>query len=165
MARNRESGGTPSTHEARAAALRAVDLAALRIGRHLSLIAGTGHKQAGQLDRVSYTILIRLADDPLTLKDLSHVLGVDISTVNRRTARLVRSGMLERFTDPEGRLVRRFRLTDAGQRLLARERQANLQGIGIALKDWSADDLEDLTRLLDRLNSSLEDASGLRWKV
>lgn len=137
-----------------------MEIAALLIGRHLSLITNPDRRHVGRLDRVSYTLLTRLAADPLTIADLSRVLGVDLSTVNRRTAGLVRAGVLERFPDPDGGIARRFRLTAAGRRLLVAEQRANLRGLGMALRDWSASDLADLAQTARTLQP--QSGGGLR---
>jgi DNA-binding MarR family transcriptional regulator len=155
----------PAPDETEVAELRAVELAAMLIGRHLSLLTSPDRRRAGRLDRVSYTLLTRLEADPLTLAELGRVLGIDVSTVNRRTAGLVEAGVLERFPDPDGGIARRFRLTPVGRRLLASEQRVNLRALGTALDGWSAEDLAELARLLGRFNHSLEDASGLRWEA
>lgn len=56
-----------------------------------------------------------LATGPLSMSDLARRLGISPSTVTRNLQRLEKSGLVERFADPDDARVARVRLTDAGR--------------------------------------------------
>ncbi|MFD4181542.1 MarR family winged helix-turn-helix transcriptional regulator [Rhodococcus sp. NPDC058514] len=116
------------------------------------------------LDRSAYLLLYRLEiSEPMTLKELADAFGLDVSTVNRQTAALVRHGLAERILDPQGGTARRLRPTDRGLRELRSDRQHNVDGITSLVADWDETDRRDLVSLLRRLNEQIEERQGLNW--
>ncbi|BCK54211.1 MarR family winged helix-turn-helix transcriptional regulator [Nocardia wallacei] len=117
-----------------------------------------------RLERSAYLLLSRLAiAGPMSIGQLSDAFGLDASTLNRQTAALVRSGLVERIPDPEGGMARKFRITDEGEQRLAAERKANVDGLGRVMKDWSADDVATFAGYLQRLNTDIERIDGRPW--
>ena len=57
-----------------------------------------------RLERSAYTLLSRIdAQGPMSLGELSDALGLDVSTLNRQTAAMTKSGYVERVAGPRGR--------------------------------------------------------------
>ncbi|WP_345344615.1 MarR family winged helix-turn-helix transcriptional regulator [Rhodococcus olei] len=132
------------------------------LARHTALVNKS--LSAQELDRSAYLLLSRLEiSDPMTLKELADAFGLDISTVNRQTAALLRHGLAEKIPDPDGGAARRLRPTTAGLAALGRDRTRNIDGINALVGDWDERDRRDLVALLRRLNEGIERRQGLHW--
>jgi DNA-binding MarR family transcriptional regulator len=132
--------------------------------RYLSIVTASDRRRPGRLDRAGYILLSQLESTTLAISDLSEIMGLDVSTINRRTASLMADRVIERIPDPAGGMARHFRITSQGRRLLASEREANRLGLRQMLVDWRAQDLSELARLLGQLNHSIEASSGLQLR-
>ncbi len=116
------------------------------------------------LDRSAYVLLTRLeADEPLTLKQLAETFRVDVSTINRQVAAMLRNGLVERIPDPEGGMARKFRPTPHGLERLAADRDHSRAGTRRVVADWPEDHVEELVALLSRFNRSVENLEGVSW--
>ncbi|WP_018656289.1 MarR family transcriptional regulator [Actinomadura flavalba] len=134
------------------------------LGRHAAIGAVRDGASTGRLERSAYLLLRRIdAEGPLTIGQLAAAFGLDVSTVNRQTAAMLRSGVVERIPDPDGGMARKFRITAEGARRLDRDRQWAMGGLSRVLSGWDAADVTDLTRLLTLLNTSIEDREGRPW--
>ncbi|MFE3291349.1 MarR family winged helix-turn-helix transcriptional regulator [Rhodococcus sp. NPDC059234] len=141
-----------------------------RLEREISLLArhtalANKNRVAGQdLDRSAYLLLSRLElSEPMTLKDLADAFGLDVSTVNRQTAALLRQGLAERIADPAGGTARKLRPTAEGLRMLRSDRQRTITGIDALVTDWDERDRQSLVALLRRMNEEIERRQGLSW--
>lgn len=140
-----------------------VEYETMLLGRHFTMTAramgGEGH-----LDNSSYVLLTRIRlEGPLSLRQLSETFGLDVSTLNRKTGALVRLGLLERISDAEGGIARKFRLTEEGHDLLDVERTTLIRGLDRLLADWDADDVAALAAYLKRFNTTIERLAGRPW--
>lgn len=116
------------------------------------------------LDRSAYLLLSRLEiGEPMTLRELSEAFGLDVSTVNRQTAALVRQGLAERIADADGGTARRLRPTERGLAALRSDRDQNVEGVTSLVSDWDDQDRRDLVTLLRKLNEKIEERQGLNW--
>lgn len=138
-----------------------VEFETMVLSRHMLTRA---RRSESRLDGNGYLLLTRLqVQGPMSLPQLSEAFGLDVSTLNRQTAALLRAGLVERIADPEGGLARKFRLSEAGERDLDAERARNREGLGRVLGDWSEDDVELLAELLRRYNGAIETRDGRPW--
>lgn len=142
-----------------------IEYEAMLFGRHLAALpAGRSRRKGGLLDQSAYTLLSLLdAGGPASLAELAAATGLDVSTLNRQTAALRRSGLAERFDDPEGGQARKLRLSDDGRRLLAEERAASQALLADLLAGWPEGDRVQFAELLVRYNRVIEDRSGRHW--
>ncbi|GAB2494990.1 MarR family winged helix-turn-helix transcriptional regulator [Promicromonospora xylanilytica] len=142
-----------------------IEYEAMLFGRHLATLpAGRSRRKGGRLDQSAYTLLSLLdAGGPASLAELAAATGLDISTLNRQTAALRRTGLAERFEDPDGGQARKLRLSDDGRRLLAEEREASQELLADLLADWPEQDQAQLAELLTRYNRVIEERSGRHW--
>ncbi|TQF68788.1 MarR family transcriptional regulator [Rhodococcus spelaei] len=133
------------------------------LARHTALV--NKNRVVGQdLDRSAYLLLGRLElSEPMTLKDLADAFGLDVSTVNRQTAALLRQGLAERIADPDGGTARKLRPTAEGLRVLQSDRQRNVDGIDALVAEWDERDRRDLVALLRKLNEEIEQRQGVSW--
>jgi DNA-binding MarR family transcriptional regulator len=141
-------------------------IAALEV--ELSLLArhflhSSQHSPERLLDRSGYQLLSRLELGPLTLKQLAEAFRLDASTVNRQVNALLRAGLVERIPDPAGAVAKVLRPTDKGLDLLHRDRTVAQEQIAQVLDGWKRQDRDDLRRLLEKLNTSIEALEGRPW--
>ncbi|GAA4975408.1 MarR family winged helix-turn-helix transcriptional regulator [Yinghuangia aomiensis] len=140
-----------------------VEYETMLLGRHFIMTARAKGDE-GFLDSSSYVLLSRLRiQGPMSLRLLSEAFGLDVSTLNRKTAALQRDGLLERIPDDEGGIARKFRLTAEGERRLDHERSATVNGLEKVLEDWSAEDVARFADYLLRFNRRVEDLVGRPW--
>ncbi|WP_194830004.1 MarR family winged helix-turn-helix transcriptional regulator [Nocardia sp. XZ_19_231] len=124
----------------------------------------TVQRPSTMLERSAYLLLSRLqAEGPMSIGQLSHAFGLDNSTMNRQTAVLLGSGLVERFPDPDGGLARKFRITADGGMRLDIERAQRIAGIDGILQDWTPEEVAELARSLRRFNHDIEQRSGQVW--
>ena len=110
-----------------------------------------------QLDRSAYIIMARLFDaGPQSIGQLADAFGLDVSTINRQTAAVVRTELVERIADPDGGMARKFVLTDAGRQRFVEHRDWNDRGLRAVLADWNGRDVERLAALLERFSSDID---------
>jgi len=114
-------------------------------------------REAGvSLDRALFPLLVLIQRrGPLGVGELADRVGRDYTTVSRQVAKLENLGLVARRAGETDRRVTEAVITENGQAMsevldAARERLAT-----IALADWSARDLKDLTRLLRRFADNL----------
>jgi DNA-binding MarR family transcriptional regulator len=141
-------------------------IAALEV--ELSLLArphlrSTEHGGERLLVRSGYLLLGRLELGALTLKQLAEAFRLDPSTVNRQVNALLRAGLVERVTDPAGAVAKVLTPTTKGLDLLHHDREVVQQQVARVAEGWSERDRSALTRLLEKLNTSIETLEGRRW--
>lgn len=93
---------------------------------------------------------------PLTMGDLSRILGVPLSTATRTVDWLVNNSYVQRLPDPEDRRVVRVELTAAGNELYGAMNDLLLEQADQLLQDFSLDERKELGRLLGKLVDKLE---------
>jgi DNA-binding MarR family transcriptional regulator len=93
---------------------------------------------------------------PITMGDLSRVLGVPFSTATRTVDWLVDNGYVQRLADPEDRRVVRVDLTDAGKELYRTMNDLLLESAELFLLNFSPDERKEFGRLLGKLVDNLE---------
>jgi DNA-binding MarR family transcriptional regulator len=100
-------------------------------------------------------LLIRLADAPMTLREIAQSVEVDPSAATVAVDRLERRGLVRRGAHPEDNRRKLVHLTDAGRQAAATA-QRILTDPPPALAALDADDLSALTRIFAALNSEAE---------
>lgn len=128
------------------------------LARHSSALGRT--RREGGLERSAYILLSRLeGQGPMTVNELSDAFLLDTSTIHRQVTVLLKEGLLERFPDPGGRMVRKLRMTEDGQKALERHRSVACQTLDDLLTDWPE---EDVMTFVDYLCARRRRASS-RW--
>lgn len=94
--------------------------------------------------------------EPITMGDLSRILGVPFSTATRTVEWMVDNGYVERLADPEDRRVVRVELTGTGKELYRAMNDLLLEGTEQFLHNFSLEERKELGRLLGKLVDSLE---------
>ncbi len=93
---------------------------------------------------------------PITMGDLSRILGIPFSTATRTADWLVDNGYVRRLADPEDRRVVRVELTRAGKELYRAMNNLLLESAEIFLHNFSLEERKELGRLLGKLVDNLE---------
>ena len=96
---------------------------------------------------------------PLTMGDLSRILGVPFSTATRTVDWLVNNSYVQRLPDPEDRRVVRVELTAAGKELYGAMNDLLLESAEQLLHDFSLEERKEFGRLLGKLVDKLEQYS------
>jgi DNA-binding MarR family transcriptional regulator len=94
--------------------------------------------------------------EPITMGDLSRILGVPFSTTTRTVEWLVNNGYIQRLADPEDRRVIRVELTEAGKKLYRAMEDLLLESAEQFLQNFSLDERKELGRLLGKLVDNLD---------
>lgn len=124
-----------------------------------------GRTRGGEhLDRSAQVILSRLElDGPLTISQLSDALGLDVSTLTRQTATMMRNGLIERVPDPDGGMARKYQMTQEGRSRLAALQAANVASLESVMDGWTPSEIEEFAQLLHRFNRGIERREGREW--
>jgi DNA-binding MarR family transcriptional regulator len=136
------------------------------ISRELTLISRHQLASAarGVLERSAYLMLNRIdATGPMTARELADALQLEISTVTRQVAAMLRDDVVERIPDPAGGQASRLRITETGATRLSDDRERYRTGLGKVISDWPDEKCAELYRLLRTLNENIEDLQGTPW--
>ncbi|MFF1692463.1 MarR family winged helix-turn-helix transcriptional regulator [Streptomyces sp. NPDC058257] len=144
--------------------VRQVEFETMLLGRHSHLYNPRTRSSGGRLDRSAYVLLSRIQmDGPMSIGQLTEAFGLDASTLNRQTAAMLRTGLVERIPDPEGGMARKFRISAEGESQLDADRAEYTQGLEKVLDGWSAQDVATFAGFLQRFNSDIESLEGHPW--
>ncbi|WP_411103137.1 MarR family winged helix-turn-helix transcriptional regulator [Streptomyces sp. cmx-4-9] len=88
---------------------------------------------------------------------LAELLSVDISVTSRHVAHVADRGWIERLPDPADKRSRMLHLTSAGQEQLDKLSRRTSRLLSDRLGDWSADEVDQLIQLMNRLRTSFGD--------
>lgn len=117
-----------------------------------------------QLERSAYLLLTRLElAESMSLGELAEAFRLDVSTINRQVAPLLKRGLLERFPDPDGGMARRLRPSSKGLQQLASDREISRDGLARVIAEWSTESLNAFVGLLTSFNTSVEELEGAPW--
>ena len=92
--------------------------------------------------------------------DLADQLMIDLSSMSRRLSALEAQGLIKKVVDEGDRRAQLVALTADGRDLLHSLRQNAVDRMSGILSDWSQHDLDQLSRLLLRLEGDLAAAEG-----
>ena len=93
---------------------------------------------------------------PITMGDLSRIVGMPFSTATRTVEWLVDNGYVHRLPDPEDRRVVCVELTRAGEELYQAMTNLWLESAEQLLHDFSLEERKELGRLLGKVVDNLE---------
>jgi DNA-binding MarR family transcriptional regulator len=104
------------------------------------------------LDRALFPVLVRIERrGPLGIGELAELCGRDYTTISRQVATLERLGLVARRVNEVDARVKEAVVTAKGRAMAHRLDAARQKLVGALLKDWTADDVANLARLLRRL--------------
>jgi DNA-binding MarR family transcriptional regulator len=97
--------------------------------------------------------------EPITMGELSRILGVPFSTATRTIDWLVTNGYVQRLSDPEDRRVVRVEVTGAGKELYQAMNSLLLESAEQILHNFPLEERIELGRLLGKLVENLDQYS------
>jgi DNA-binding MarR family transcriptional regulator len=97
--------------------------------------------------------------EPITMGDLSRILGVPFSTATRMVDWLVNNGYIQRLADPDDRRIVRVALTETGKELSRAMNDLLLESAEKVMYNFSVEERKELGRLLGKLADNMEQYS------
>ncbi len=94
--------------------------------------------------------------EPISMGDLSRILGIPYSTATRTADWLVENGYVQRLADPGDRRVVRVDLTEAGKELYRAMNRLLLESAEQFLHNFSLEERKEFGRLLGKLVDNLD---------
>lgn len=91
------------------------------------------------------------SSDPLSVSSIGDAIGVDQPRASRLVQQGVARGLVLREADPEDARRTRIALTEQGHRFATGLRSKRRASLGTALESFSAQERQDLARLLGKL--------------
>jgi len=103
-------------------------------------------------------LLVKIAHlGPSRASDLAEYMCSDPSTVSRQVSSLVKSGLIERRADPADGRASILVPTELGAQRVSEHERRRGDLVMPVLKDWSAEDRDDLLRLLRKYTHGVEE--------
>jgi MarR family transcriptional regulator for hemolysin len=96
---------------------------------------------------------------PLPQAELARIAHVEQSSMAQLLNRMERDGLVERIADPADKRSRLISLTERASRRMHKGKAIMDATVEIALQGFSAADIEQLDRLMRRINENLERAA------
>ncbi len=110
------------------------------------------------LTRAQWLVIARLYRQPgLSQSEVADMLEIEKATAGRLIDRMQAKGWLERHADPNDRRVNRLHLTDESERMHALIWPLAERTVDQALSDLSSAERKTLTRVMQRVKSTLLD--------
>ena len=127
------------------------------LGRLIRTARAAGHRDQAEygLSGTPLGILKALAVADARAGDLAARLQIAPSVVSRALVPLEQAGLVERKTDPDDARAARLGLTAAGHERLETSRREFADRFTPVLDAWDAEEVVTLTRLMNRLESTL----------
>jgi len=131
----------------------------VRLTRQMGVLkahASSRHRHG--IEWSSYVLLFHLVrhGEPMRSSLLAEVVCADPSTISRQITSLVDNGLVDRRPDPDDGRAVQLVATAKGQQLYAKMRAERDAVFADVLADWRADDVRQLSALLDRFTTDLE---------
>lgn len=122
------------------------------------------HTDEKTLDRSAYVLLNRLERvAPMTLKELSLALRLDISTIHRQIGMLLRHGHVRYAEGSPGEVARRITPTEEGLAALITTRTSYEAGLRRVVGDWPVEKQQTFMELLREFNEDVERFEDAPW--
>ncbi|REB11013.1 MarR family transcriptional regulator [Sporosarcina sp. BI001-red] len=113
-------------------------------------------KQEGHLDRSAFMILRQLTIlGPVGVTTLAEQLNLDSSTISRQAAALADKGYVDKKPKLDDKRAFFYSITTTGADILSENKQRRLDGLEIALRDWSVEECATFATLLKKYNESI----------
>lgn len=93
---------------------------------------------------------------PVTVKDVASALGLEHSTASRLLTETEAEGLISRITDPTDRRRTVAALTPTGRAVVEQSSAIRTWAIDTILCEWSTEDLDAFTQLVERFSTTIE---------
>lgn len=142
--------------------LEIVELELMKLVRHLETFSRKSSLYQ-EIDRAGY-LALRTLDGlgPSCINGLARELRLDSSTVTRQVSALESGGFVTRQIDPSDRRSWLIDLTPAGRKVMRTVERGRRRAIDSILNGWRSDEVQDLARMITKLNQALFDSAAER---
>lgn len=107
-----------------------------------------------ELKRASYLILLLISKNgPMGVKSIAEKLHLDISTVSRQAAGLMKDELLEKKQSETDRRSYLYDINDKGHDVILHIRQGRKQRFAKIIDEWEDKEIEDFAHLLHKFNN------------
>ncbi|MEU3461398.1 MarR family transcriptional regulator [Streptomyces sp. NPDC006733] len=132
------------------------------LARRLRVVVGVGREVGRALppETPPATVGVLMAlgrHGEMRMSRLAEYLDIDISVTSRHVAHLAERGWIVRTADAQDKRSRLLRLNEHGEKVLAAASDRAAEVLAAHLNDWSDDDVDLLSGLLERLRLSFGD--------
>ncbi|MFM1652232.1 MarR family winged helix-turn-helix transcriptional regulator [Brevibacillus sp. B_LB10_24] len=118
---------------------------------------------ARTMDRSAYLLLKWLdREGPSAVGVISEAFQLDNSTISRQIAALDTKGWIHRYSHPEDARISMVEITKSGREAIQAAKALRLEAYAELLNDWTEDELDIFSKLLSRLNRSIEQRKRLQ---
>ncbi|AMP66794.1 MULTISPECIES: MarR family winged helix-turn-helix transcriptional regulator [Streptococcus] len=125
------------------------------IARALDSIANIEFRDL-ELARGQYLYLVRIGEQPgIIQEELSDLLKVDRSTVARSVKKLADKGLIRELTDPSNQKIKKWILTEKGQKLYPFILAEHAYSEKTALKGFSQEEILQLEEWLAKMSKNV----------
>lgn len=122
------------------------------LARRITMLA---KENKGDTDRSTYLLLRILADyGDSGVKKLATILQLDVSTVSRQAALLERNQLITKVPNPIDKRSYYYQISAAGKQKLLFYKNKRKDFFVNLLADWSEQELEDFSQLLQKFNET-----------
>ncbi|NBE54588.1 MarR family winged helix-turn-helix transcriptional regulator [Streptomyces boluensis] len=137
------------------------------LGRQLSAIGAVKRELSRTLPAdcpAGSAVVLALLDKygEMRMSRLAELLAVDMSVTSRHVAHAADRGWIDRSPDPDDRRSRILRVTPVGSEQLQELSRRYTDALAHYLRDWSDDDVLQLSTLLARLRADFGDCRQSR---
>jgi DNA-binding MarR family transcriptional regulator len=139
--------------------IETLELELLKLVRHIETF-GRRSSLYKNVDRAGYLALRTIdALGPSSINGLARTLGLDASTVTRQVAALRAGQLVTKELDPSDRRSWVIGLTPRGRRVMSTVERSRRRAIESTLAGWEPTEVNDLARVLAKLNQALQTGS------
>ena len=111
----------------------------------------------GSLDRSEYLLLSELDEHgPIAINEIAEKLLLNLSTASRQISALETKKYIKRFPNHQNGRISLVEITQEGEEVLNKVREARYSVYTEILHDWSHEELKDLEANLSRLNNDFK---------
>lgn len=121
----------------------------------MRLLEALNRRRNYPLERSHYLLLLQVQTEAKKINDLANILALDATTVTRQVTAMQKNGLVEKKADSADRRITWVSSTDKGVQLATEMREIRIQRIDEMLKDWSSEEKNTFSDMLNRCNQSL----------
>lgn len=121
----------------------------------MRLLEALNRRRNYPLERSHYLLLLQVQTEAKKINDLANTLALDGTTVTRQVTAMQQSGLVVKKADLTDRRITWVSATDKGIKLATEMREIRIQRIDEMLKDWTTEEKEAFSGMLNRCNQSL----------
>lgn len=121
----------------------------------MRLLEALNRRRNYPLERSHYLLLLQVQTEAKKINDLAAILALDATTVTRQVTSMQLNGLVTKESDPSDRRITWVTSTEKGRTLATEMREIRIKRINEMFKDWTPQDKDTFSKMLERCNESL----------